>query len=135
MGNRAKAWMPLYVSDFLIATLGWEADVVGHYIRLLLIQWDRGSLPANVSEWEPLTYGVSKHKEILEGKFPICADGLRRNNRLEEERSKAQEVYENRVKAGKQGAKKRWKGEPVPQAAVSSSADTPPPDPRSATTR
>ena len=135
MTKRAKAWMPLYVSDFLIGTLGWEADAVGHYIRLLLIQWDKGELPAEVQQWEVFSHGITKYEDILMSKFPICADGKRRNFRLEEERTKAQEVYQNRVNAGKEGARKRWGGSPDSQAAASSSADTPPPSAHKSLTR
>ena len=135
MSKRAKAWMPLYVSDFLVATLGWDAGAVGHYIRLLLVQWDRGSLPADTSAWESLTLGVGEHLIQLEEKFPICPDGLRRNVRLEEERVKAQEVYMKRVNAGVKGAEKRWGGEPDVGADESSSAATSPPNPRMAATR
>ena len=135
MSKRAKAWMPLYVSDFLVATLGWDAGAVGHYIRLLLVQWDRGALPADTSAWESLTAGVSGYLDVLEEKFPICGDGLRRNVRLEDEREKAQEVYMKRVNAGLKGAEKRWGGEPIVGNGESSSADSPPPDPRAALTR
>tara|TARA_R110002110_G_scaffold91493_2_gene238252 strand:+ start:1190 stop:1900 length:711 start_codon:yes stop_codon:yes gene_type:complete len=133
--KRAKAWMPLYVSDFLVGTLGWDAASVGHYIRLLLVQWDRGSLPADTSAWESLTLGVGEHLIQLEEKFPICPDGLRRNVRLEEERVKAQEVYMKRVNAGVKGAEKRWGGEPDVGADESSSAATSLPNPRMAATR
>jgi len=127
--------MPLYVSDFLVATLGWDAGAVGHYIRLLLVQWDRGALPADTSVWESLTAGVNEYLDVLEEKFPIGRDGQRRNVRLEEEREKAQEVYMKRVNAGLKGAEKRWGGEPNLGNVESSSANSPPPDPRSAATR
>jgi uncharacterized protein YdaU (DUF1376 family) len=125
--KKVKAWMPLYVSDFLIATLGWDAEAVGHYIRLLLIQWDRGSLPSDSSEWDALSPKASEYKEVLESKFPICSDGLRRNARLEEEREKAQEVYTQRVKAGRKGAKKRWGGDHSNDESSSSDHPTSPP--------
>jgi hypothetical protein len=108
--KRVKAWMPLYVSDFLLATIGWKADVVGHYIRLLLIQWDRGSIPADPSDWDVFSPSASEHSETLITKFPLCVDGLRRNARLEEERDKAQDSYSRRVDAGRKGAEKRWGG-------------------------
>ena len=124
MSKRAKAWMPLYVSDFLVATLGWDAGAVGHYIRLLLVQWDRGALPADTSVWESLTAGVNEYLDVLEEKFPIGRDGQRRNVRLEEEREKAQEVYMKRVNAGLKGAEKRWGGEPNLGNVESSSANS-----------
>jgi len=131
MERKVKAWMPLYVSDFLIATLGWEADAVGHYIRLLAIQWDKGSIPSDPEQWEALSHGVNQHREMLEEKFPISADGFRRNLRLEEERLKAQKVYSKKVAAGREGAKKRWGGGEVDS---SSSQNPPPVSPRNAAT-
>jgi len=102
-----KAWMPLYGGDFLVATLGWDPAAVGHYIRLLLLQWDRGSLPDSVSDWEALSPGVSVWWDILAEKFPLV-DGCRRNPRVEVERKRALGLATKRAEAGKRGAEARW---------------------------
>ena len=106
-------WMPLYVSDFLVATMGWPAEAVGHYTRMLFLQWDRGGLPSAIEDWECLSAGISKYKNHLLPKFPLGSDGLRYNKRCEEERSKAAHLRIKRSEAGRKGAKKRWEeGDP-----------------------
>ena len=75
-----------YADDFLAGTMDMDQAEVGAYIRLLCVQWNRGSLPVEPSRVARLAGGsVSDH--VL-GKFPTCDDGLRRNRRLEVEREK-----------------------------------------------
>tara|TARA_R100000152_G_C6782033_1_gene218073 strand:- start:2783 stop:3469 length:687 start_codon:yes stop_codon:yes gene_type:complete len=116
-----STWMPLYGGDFLVATIGWPADAVGHYIKILLLQWDRGGLPKDISEWESLSPGVSQHESLLLPKFPIGADGKRYNHRLEDEKHKAVKLRTQRAEAGRKGAAKRWENDNVlpPKTAVS----------------
>ena len=45
--TKVDVWMPLYVSDFLTATLGWTAEERGHYLTLLMAQWAIGNLPGD----------------------------------------------------------------------------------------
>jgi len=106
-------WIPLYVSDFLVATWGWPAEAVGHYTRMIFFQWDRGGLPPDIEDWECLSIGISKYSSHLLPKFPLGSDGLRYNRRCEEERVKAAHLRVKRSEAGQKGAKKRW-GEGVP---------------------
>ena len=106
-------WMPLYVSDYLVATWGWPAEAVGHYTRMLCYQWDRGGLPSEFSSWESLSTGICKYESLLLPKFPLGSDGLRYNKRCEEEKNKASALRTKRSEAGKIGAKKRWEeGDP-----------------------
>ena len=102
-------YMPFFGRDFLASTAMWSADEVGHYIRLLIIQWDHGHLPDDIDRLERVSPGVSSVWEMLRKKFPLCADNLRRNTRMEEHRQKALELKESRSAAGKRGAANRWK--------------------------
>ena len=121
-------WMPMYVSDFLVATMGWDAEAVGHYTRMLFLQWDRGGLPPNIEDWECLSTGISKYKSHLLPKFPLGSDGLRYNRRCEEERTKAAHLRVKRSEAGQKGAKKRWgEGDPNPEGEnLAESSSVPP---------
>lgn len=101
---RVDIYMPLYVRDFLASTLGWSAEEKGHYLTLLMIQWDRDGLPAGLPELERLSPGVTGVWPILEAKFPACDDGQRRNERLEAHRGKAIELKEKRVEAARKAA-------------------------------
>lgn len=122
----ATAWMPMYVSDFLMGTLGWDADVVGHYIRLICINWDRGSIPEDVDEWDKLSAGSSAHSDKLIDKFPVIRSGQRCNPRVAIEKEKALARYNRRCEAGQKGAKARWGGGDSSPPSVSSTEGRPP---------
>ncbi len=92
--------------DFLAATIGWPAATRGHYITLLCVQWEQGSLPADPKRLEAISPGVAAEWAELEGKFPVGEDGKRRNPRLEKERA----YRDSRSAAGKAAAAARWSG-------------------------
>jgi uncharacterized protein YdaU (DUF1376 family) len=109
--TRVDVYLPLYVRDFLTSTIGWTAEERGHYLTLLMIQWDRGCLPADLADLERLSPGVSKCWLVLSEKFPACEDGTRRNAKLEEHRCRCVEIREKRSQAGKSAASGRWSGD------------------------
>jgi len=101
---RVDVFMPLYVRDFLTSTFGWTAEERGHYLTLLMLAWDRGGLPAELEQLERLSPGVTAAWPMLEDKFPVSEDGLRRNSRLEQHRTKCVALKEKRVNAAKRAA-------------------------------
>jgi uncharacterized protein YdaU (DUF1376 family) len=108
--KRLDFFFPLYVRDFLTSTIGWTAAERGHYLTLLMVQWDRGEdgLPADMAGLERISQGVSDCWDLLGEKFPVWEDGKRRNRRLEEHRGKAEQVHEKRSTAAKKGNDTRW---------------------------
>ena len=109
--TKVDVYLPLYVRDFLTSTIGWTAEERGHYLTLLMIQWDRGSLPAEANDLERLSPGVCQCWSVLAGKFPVCDDGTRRNAKLEEHRCRCVEIREKRSQAAKSAASGRWSGD------------------------
>ena len=105
--ERVDIYMPLYVRDFLTATIGWTASERGHYLTLLMLQWDRDGLPADIDALGRLSPGVAEVWGILQDKFPLEDDGQRRNARLEEHRGRAVELRRKRSEAGKAAAAAR----------------------------
>ena len=101
-------YIPFFGRDFYASTAMWTAEEVGHYIRLLVIQWDSGGLPAELERLELVSPGVGKVWSLLSSKFPLGDDGLRRNLRMEEHRERACELKESRSEAGRNGNQKRW---------------------------
>lgn len=99
-------YIPFFGRDFYASTAMWTAEEVGHYIRLLVIQWDSGGLPAELERLELVSPGVGRVWPLLSGKFPLCDDGLRRNVRMEEHRAKAEVLKEARAEAGRAGGSK-----------------------------
>jgi uncharacterized protein YdaU (DUF1376 family) len=102
--HKVDIYMPLYVRDFLTSTLGWSAEERGHYLTLLMVAWDRGGLPAELDQIERLSPGVTKVWPMLQDKFPVDEDGLRRNARLEKHRDRCVELKDKRIEAGKRAA-------------------------------
>jgi uncharacterized protein YdaU (DUF1376 family) len=101
-------YMPMFGRDFLASTAGWTAAERGHYFVLLIVQWEQGAIPDGLDRLELVSPGVTAAWAILEPKFPVGDDGLRRNRRLEAHREKAQELKDARSEAGKRGNDARW---------------------------
>lgn len=99
-------YIPFFGRDFYASTAMWTAEEVGHYIRLLVIQWDSGGLPPELDRLELVSPGVGRVWQLLSAKFPVCDDGLRRNARMEEHRAKAEVLKEARSEAGRAGGSK-----------------------------
>jgi uncharacterized protein YdaU (DUF1376 family) len=105
--ERVDIYMPLYVRDFLTATIGWTASERGHYLTLLMLQWDREGLPSDIDALGRLSPGVAEVWGMLQDKFPLEPDGQRRNARLEEHRGRAVSLRRKRSEAGKAAAAAR----------------------------
>jgi uncharacterized protein YdaU (DUF1376 family) len=106
MAQQVDHYIPFFGRDFYASTAMWTAAEVGHYIRLLVIQWDSGALPAELERLELISPGISSVWELLKTKFPTCDDGHRRNARMEEHRAKAQELKAKRAQSGRSGGSK-----------------------------
>jgi uncharacterized protein YdaU (DUF1376 family) len=102
--HKVDIYMPLYVRDFLTSTFGWSAEERGHYLTLLMLAWDRGSLPAELEHLERFSPGITSVWHMLADKFPIGEDGQRRNARLEQHRERCVELKEKRVEAARRAA-------------------------------
>lgn len=107
-----SAWFSFYGRDFLASTLGWSAEERGHYVALLVVQWEQDGLPKDMKRLELISPGVTKCWPTLESKFPLQRDGKRRNTRLEHERHLAKE----RSERARQSASARWSGKPATPA-------------------
>jgi hypothetical protein len=111
--------MPWYPGRFLSSTRGWSVTARGVYRELLDAQWELGGLPATPAELQRLIGATTAEwkcwRGFVEAKFPIShADGLRRNQTLEQHRSRSDDIRKrNRVGADKTNAK-RWGTKVVP---------------------
>ena len=100
----ASPWFPLFGRDFIAATMGWTAEERGHYVTLLVAQWEQGGLPNDPKRLELISPGVGKVWKTIEAKFPISTGGQRRNTRLEHERH----LSEQRSEKARQSASAGW---------------------------
>jgi uncharacterized protein YdaU (DUF1376 family) len=100
-----------FADDFAGAVRGWSLLEKGGYREALDAQWSQDGLPANPEEVRRIIGATSSEfRRIwarIESKFPIAADGLRRNPRLEEERRRANRVSAVRSEIGRLGAAKK----------------------------
>jgi uncharacterized protein YdaU (DUF1376 family) len=97
-----------YANDFIGATITWDAIACGMYIRLLCTQWVNGSIPDDQRRIAKAA-GVDlaelqREWHLLEPKFPLDAEGTRKNLRLEEVRQRQSDVSNAR----KEAANTRW---------------------------
>jgi uncharacterized protein YdaU (DUF1376 family) len=105
--------MPFYVGDYLSATTRLTTEQHGAYVLLLLDYWKSGPPPnddtvlAQITRMSPQAW--RKAKAGILGFFEV-RDGQLIQKRVERERVKAAEITEERSKAGKEGAAKRWQG-------------------------
>ena len=106
MSEKTDSFLPLFGRDFLAATMGWTDSAVGAYIRLLIVQWEQGSIPADLEEIAAIAPSAPANWKKLEPKFPILEDGQRRNRRLEEHRAKADALKAFRSEAGRAGGRR-----------------------------
>lgn len=113
-GGTGLVMMPWYPRDFRSSTLTWPFIARAVYRELLDIQWDAGALPSDPSDLRELVRASetewAKAWSRCESKFPIGADGLRRNSRLEAHRADSLVRREKaRAKASKAGRAKASK--------------------------
>jgi len=97
-------YFKFYPSDFLVGTSFMTNEEVGIYIRMLIYQWDKGSIPANNLE---KLFNCTP-SDIILSKFKII-DGFLINDRLEVERVAADKKLKNLKASGKKGSQQRWK--------------------------
>jgi uncharacterized protein YdaU (DUF1376 family) len=114
----ASSWFAFFGRDFLAATLGWSAEERGHYITLLVAQWEQDGLPSDMKRLELISPGVSRCWATIEPKFQTGAGGRLRNVRLEHERHLAHE----RSERARQSASARWGKKPETAAGADVSA-------------
>jgi uncharacterized protein YdaU (DUF1376 family) len=109
--SRSDAWMPFFVGDYLSATTRLTTEQHGAYVLLLLDYWKNGPPPnddavlAQIARLSPAAW--RKAKPALIGFFDV-KDGQLLQKRVEKERQRASDITEERSKAGKVGAAKRW---------------------------
>ena len=113
-----------YASDFLSDenVVLMSNQEVGCYIKLLCFNWKQGSIPNDIDKLSRLC-GESKEImdaiwENIKSCFKENSSGRLVNPRIERERVKQKRFSENRKKAGKLGAEKRWKNNNIDGKAI-----------------
>jgi len=118
-----KKWpyCPIYIGDVLVSAAELPNDAFGVYLKLLLFQWNKGSIPNDPQRLasmtgEPLDLFLQmwKGEDIrLSDKFQ-CVNGNNsrlQNLRMEIHRKEFEHKSRVRSEAGKKGADSRWEKE------------------------
>jgi hypothetical protein len=110
---------PVFVQDIL-GSLRWQrmtAAERGCYVHLLFLQWVEGALPddpAGLLTLGSITGSPADHTLVVEA-FPVCEDGLRRNGKCAEVRSKAEWYLDEQTRKSALGvaARQQPAGQPT----------------------
>ena len=108
-------YMRLWVSDLLadLGAMGLTDEEFGVYMRLLLVSWDRGCIPADHNERARLVSATPRKLASLwpaiEHKWESDGNGGLVNPRQERERRDALKAHARRVAAGRKGGKAKAK--------------------------
>jgi len=111
----ARPWMPFYVNDFRVATLGMATDEIGVYTTMILLAWERGGpLPGDDDELRSILkccfrdfHGNTYNRivpKLLKKFFYRDENGDWRQKRVEKELKKAEKISEKQSET----ARKRW---------------------------
>lgn len=73
---------PFYYNDFDRSTRDWTDEEVGAYVRLLVHQWDKGSLPKSYQRLTKLATSLDTTWDVIKHKFEETEHGYQ-NRRLE----------------------------------------------------
>lgn len=109
--TKSLPMLPWYPGAFMSSTRGWSVTARGIYRELLDTQWEMGSVPADAAVLQRLIGATTiewKNWPIVEPKFPIGPDGVRRNPTLERHRIKAIALAERHRRGAHKTNKTRW---------------------------
>ncbi len=107
-------YFPFYVKDFIIGTIGMTTEEVGGYMKLLLYQWDKGSVPADEEELLSISGLKIKNLKRVLKKFNKCGEESLKNKRLEIVRGEVEATYtKNRANGAKGGRPPKNHGKPT----------------------
>lgn len=104
-------YMPLFVGDFLGATILWSGPERGLYLHMLAVEWSAGPLPA---EPEKLAHVLGYKLEDFERLWPTVSEkfdnngGRLTNAKLERVRVRSTEISASRHGAAVAAAQARW---------------------------
>lgn len=109
--SEGRAWMPLYVADYLADTRHLSTTEHGAYLLLIMHAWtNNGQLPLDETRLARIA-GLSSRewsasREIILQFFGMQEDGYR-HKRIDAELSRTDEIIEKRRRAGKASAASR----------------------------
>ena len=135
-----RAWMPLYIADYLAETAHLDAAQSGAYLHLIMHYWQHGALPtedrvlARIARIDPRQW--RRIRPIVSAFFAIASDGRWSHARTDLELARALEISTKRKAAAEQmhrngSANRRANGEQMhADARTCARASQPQPQPQ-----
>jgi uncharacterized protein YdaU (DUF1376 family) len=105
-GGVSRAWMPLYIGDYLADTMHLSIEEHGAYLLLIMHYWQNGGLPKdNLSLRKIVGVNGYKWRWIRQAIAPFFDDEWR-HKRIDRELEKAKQISEKRQVSGRIGGLK-----------------------------
>jgi uncharacterized protein YdaU (DUF1376 family) len=98
-------YFPLYYRKILSSTIGWKDDEFGAYVRLLISQFDNGSIPNDLDELALIAPSIKKNWKRLSKKFHDDGNRGLINDVMDEIYQKVQDKKVRNQKNGKKGGR------------------------------
>ncbi len=105
--SKGAYFLPLYYQRLLTSTTGWKDDEFGAYLRLLIYQFDKGSIPNNMESITRIAPSAKKNWPVIKEKFELGDDGNLRNRVMDNIRKRQLNKSEVSRKNGTKGGRKR----------------------------
>lgn len=99
-------YFKFYIDDFIIGTSFMSNEEIGTYIKMLCYQWDKGKLPNDKKILSKMFAGEVTDQII--SKFSIDENNFLFNQRMMDEKNKADSKIEKLKANGLKGASKKW---------------------------
>lgn len=91
---------------FLASTMGWPEDAQMGYIKLLIVQFERGFIPENLKEIAAISPSAKKHWNRIKTKFKcVTEEGHLYNSVMDGIRTEAIANYSSSIENGKKGGR------------------------------
>lgn len=103
-------YFPFFYQRFLTSTQGWKDEEIGCYLRLLVYQFDKGSLPSDLQQLARIAPSVKKHWSLLKGKFIDNGKGGLVNEVMDDVRNEVDRMKEKNRENGKKGGRPKKSG-------------------------
>lgn len=106
----SRPWMPLYVADYLADTGHLSGAEHGAYLLLIMHYWQKGGLPDDDKRLASIARAMPEQWASMRATISEFFDEGWRHARIDAELKEAQEKYEKRAAAGREGGKAKANG-------------------------
>lgn len=111
--SKGDYFFPLYYQRLLTSTTGWKDDEFGAYMKLLIYQFDNGSIPNDMEAISRISATAKKRWNLIGKKFVLNESGEYINLVMDSIRNKRLNKAIVNQKNGQKGGRKKTQKEPT----------------------